>query len=440
MVTPESLHSSRTIPRMHWVVLPCLWLGLFPSLVQSLTFVYHNTKDVENFLKNITAQYSQITKLYSIGKSVEGRDLWVIVVGKYPAEHKIGIPELKYVANMHGDEVVGREMLLHLVEHLVTNYQMDPVITELIHNTRIHIMPSMNPDGFESSNPHCAFSDGRYNKNNYDLNRNFPDAFSTTVSTIQPETQAVMNWVKSETFVLSANFHGGALVASYPYDNINSETNAISPDNDFFIHLATVYASNHANMYQGNACGYSFAGGITNGYTWYAVQGGMQDYNYIYGQCFEITIELSCCKYPAASELLQFWMDNKVSLIEYMKQVHMGIKGQVLDTSGNPISNAIVEVKGRRHIVPYKTNKYGEYFLLLLPGSYTLNVTVQGGSSILRTFIIPARTNFSALTYDFIYTVKSTNSSEPQGNSSSAREACIVQLLLSTALMLLLCF
>lgn len=62
----------------------------------------------------------------------------------------------------------------------------------------------------------------RYNKNGEDLNRNFPDAFENNNASIQPETQAVMNWIKNETFVLSANLHGGALVASYTFDNGNS--------------------------------------------------------------------------------------------------------------------------------------------------------------------------------------------------------------------------
>ena len=50
----------------------------------------------------------------------------------------------------------------------------------------------------------------------------------------------------------------------------------------------------------------------------------MQDYNYIYAGCMEITLEIGCCKYPAESDLESYWTDNRPALMAYLLEVHAG--------------------------------------------------------------------------------------------------------------------
>ncbi|KFQ71950.1 Carboxypeptidase D, partial [Phaethon lepturus] len=104
----------------------------------------------------------------------------------------------------------------------------------------------------------------------------------------------------------------GSVVASYPYDDSPTHkptgVYSKSADDEVFKYLAKAYASHHPIMRTGKPnCpgeeGETFQDGITNGAQWYDVEGGMQDYNYVWANCFEITLELSCCKYPPTSEL-----------------------------------------------------------------------------------------------------------------------------------------
>lgn len=60
-------------------------------------------------------------------------------------------PNVKYVANMHGNEAVGRELMLHLIAHILNYSNKSTNVMNLLRYTNIHILPSMNPDGFARS-------------------------------------------------------------------------------------------------------------------------------------------------------------------------------------------------------------------------------------------------------------------------------------------------
>ena len=54
---------------------------------------------------------------------------------------------MKLIANMHGNEAVGRELMLALSAYLLENFNTDQRVRDIVSKTDIHIMPSLNPDG-----------------------------------------------------------------------------------------------------------------------------------------------------------------------------------------------------------------------------------------------------------------------------------------------------
>ncbi|UXI22206.1 ceramide synthase 1 [Sarcoptes scabiei] len=394
-----------------------------PSFRKPIEFKHHNYYQMHKFLKELHSNYSTITRLYSIGQSVQNRELLVLEISDSPGQHEMLEPEFKYIANMHGNEVVGREMLLLLAKLLLENYGHHPKVDWLINNTRIHLLPSMNPDGYERSTiGDCDSLIGRGNANNVDLNRNFPDQYRVyDENRIQEkETLAVMQWLRQYPFVLSANLHGGALVANYPFDGTNKSVDREyngTPDDLLFRHLALSYANNHPHMHKGHCfkkcvnnelTNEYYPHGIINGANWYVLYGGMQDWNYLHTNCFEITLEMGCHKYPPAKELPRLWRENKRPLFKFIDQVHRGIKGLVRDAQTNgSVIGAEIHINTSVHSVR-SAEPYGDYWRLLLPGNYLITVTKPGYEIIERQITIP-KDQSMALKIDFYLRSKISN-------------------------------
>ncbi|XP_064602473.1 carboxypeptidase E-like isoform X2 [Liolophura sinensis] len=338
---------------------------------------------------------------------------------------------------MHGNEVVSREVLLKLADYLCDQYnQGNHTVQWIINNTRIHIMPSMNPDGWEAANNSPRETDGkknwlrgRSNARGVDLNRVFPDLDAILyrdevdgetqhnnhleklalavqdTPTEAPEAQMVIQWLFQYPFVLSANLHGGDLVANYPFDSTRSGKQreyTASPDDATFRYLAEMYALPHGLMAKKHKpCDMSGddkfykQGGITNGGGWYSVTKGMQDFNYLATNCFEITLELGCDKFPPAADLPMYWEQNKDALVNYILQSHVGIKGMVVDrVSDTPISGATVKVynmtDGKYQYINHDITsaKGGDYYRLLIDGQYRVDVQAPGYRTATKCLVV----------------------------------------------------
>lgn len=112
---------------------------------------YIDYDELTNLFKKLETENSHIAKLMSVGKSVQNRELWVLEIHANVGNRSLLTPMFKYVANMHGDETVGRQLMIYLAQYLIYNYGKDDRVTRLVNSTDIYLMPSMNPDGYENS-------------------------------------------------------------------------------------------------------------------------------------------------------------------------------------------------------------------------------------------------------------------------------------------------
>ena len=330
---------------------------------------YHTYAEIMALLQSRASSYPTLCQYHELGNSVQSRKLMAVNISDNVGTEE-DEPEFKYVSTMHGDEVVGSEMCLFLIDHLLTNYGSDPDITDLVDELDIWIMPLMNPDGYVSVS--------RYNANGVDLNRNFPewtDGDPNTTAGRQPETAAVMNWTFAHSFSLSANIHTGTIVANYPYDDDDlGSSYSASPDDDMFIYISEEYSQFNPDMWGST----SFFHGITNGAAWYTVDGGMQDWHYRYMGDNEVTLEISYSDRPSYSLIPGYWEDNRDSMLAYMSTALMGVRGIVTDgDTGLPL-DATITVVGREDHEIYTDPDIGDYHRMLMPGTYELVFDASG--------------------------------------------------------------
>jgi hypothetical protein len=268
--------------------------------------------------------------------------------------------------------------MLHLIDHLLLNYGTDPELTDLVNSTEIFINPLSNPDGTFRGGNNSVYGAVRYNANNVDLNRNFPDpklGQHPDGLAWQKETIAWMDYAASHRFSVSANFHGGAEVFNYPWDTWSK----LTADDNWWEFVGRMWAD---TVHKFSPANYFtlMNNGVTNGYAWYELNGGRQDFMNYWHNCREVTLEISNIKLLPTSQLINFWNYNNRSFINYIKQANLGINGIVTDTVTDQPVAAKIFIQGHDfdNSEVYSHLPSGFYARPIYQGSYNLTVSAPG--------------------------------------------------------------
>ncbi|HUV33855.1 MAG TPA: M14 family metallopeptidase [Candidatus Desulfaltia sp.] len=110
---------------------------------------YPTYDELEETLVKLTMEYPGLTKLFSIGQSPQGRELWTVEVTNKatgPAEEK---PGLWIDGNTHSSEPAGTNVCLKTIWYLCSRYGRDEFVTGLLDDRVIYVLPRVNPDGAE---------------------------------------------------------------------------------------------------------------------------------------------------------------------------------------------------------------------------------------------------------------------------------------------------
>lgn len=132
-------------------------IGLHEDFLDSK---YYSLPEIEDLFNRIEKQYPEIARVHEIGSSVLGNKILALeITSNVGRQRTLLKPMFKYIANMHGDETVGLQLLLYLAQYLTSSYGRDEDhrVTRLVDRTDIFLMPTLNPDGYSQSKVRYIF-------------------------------------------------------------------------------------------------------------------------------------------------------------------------------------------------------------------------------------------------------------------------------------------
>ncbi|KAL4702782.1 hypothetical protein ACJJTC_002322 [Scirpophaga incertulas] len=208
---------------------------------------YHTLEDIYHWLSDLTIKYPKIVQLYVIGKSVEGREIYALIIKRGKSKNKIIVE-----GGIHGREWISVEFVTYLAAQILNANDTNRRVVKLFRSHDWLLIPVANPDGFNYNQKEDRLFKKNRNVggglNGVDLNRNFDYSFgkhavgrhildddycgSTPFS--EPETVALKRFLQQHSenlkFYFSIHSYGQRIVIPFA-DRVNHMSNYFELEN-----------------------------------------------------------------------------------------------------------------------------------------------------------------------------------------------------------------
>jgi hypothetical protein len=107
---------------------------------------FYDGPALEAALESMNKEYPQLTDLQSLGKSEEGRDIWLLTINNPATGKDTDKPGIYVDGTIHGNEIQAAEVCLYLARYLLDTYDSIPLVKELVDKRAFYIIPAVNAD------------------------------------------------------------------------------------------------------------------------------------------------------------------------------------------------------------------------------------------------------------------------------------------------------
>lgn len=364
---------------------------------------YKSPAEIETILKGWEKSNPEIAKLFIIGQSSEGRNIYALKISDNVSKKELSESSVLFNSMHHAREVMSPEIGLDIIETLITRYQSDLKIKSYVDSNEIWIVPMLNVDG----NAKVWRGSSMWRKNtNYghgvDINRNYPHLWGSCNGSSgwswsstyrgpsegsEPETKALMKLVKDIRPVFDISYHSYSEIVIYPMGCKGART-----------HTKEVVEKIGKEI--GESIGY------IAGTAWellYSVDGSDIDWMYNTYQVIPYVIEVNSRSQGFQPDYA-LWRDKTVEknraawMTVLDKMSGTGVKGRLDETYPSP-QNYHIEVRDEQGEVfqQYKVNPNGTYHIVLNEGKYTL--TLAKGRNLIMSKKVELGTNLLSIQF-----------------------------------------